>query len=144
MTRGTPAREGRSKANWLPAAVIIACLCNVASVAGLNYQQCLATLKTQDLVTYQHVISEAVLLCPILVVLLARRLAPIVFAYASVLSAILAGRIYFMLIGLLLKQDWSSICQIFVGFLSALPIVVWALMRVLMWADEAIRSLRER
>ncbi|MBR1221299.1 hypothetical protein JQ557_25085 [Bradyrhizobium sp. U87765 SZCCT0131] len=142
--------------NWLAAAVIFTCVCNVLSVAGINYEQYLFATKIlqHEIVSrrdFSSATSDGIGLCPILVVLLARRIAPIVLSYASVLFIILIGRIYYLLPssltgadGFSLKYDWSDLGQACVGLLSALLLLVWALFRFLMWADEALQSLRER
>ena len=78
-------------------------------------------------------VNEAIFLCPIIVVLLARKSVPIVLAYASVLFLILAGRIYLLMPSSLtgidgpsMPLDTPTIVLYFVGILSGLGVIVAA------------------
>ncbi|MGO4716276.1 hypothetical protein [Bradyrhizobium sp. 2TAF24] len=120
---------------WLRAAVIFACACNVASVAGIKYERYLWAVQSHEAFSenFSDAISDGIYLLPIIVVLLARRNAPIVLAYASVLFVILLGRIYYLLPpsltgvdGLALKLDWSHLAQGLVGMISGFGMAVLA------------------
>jgi hypothetical protein len=79
------------------------------------------------------VVNEAIFLCPIIFVLLARKSVPIVLAYASVLFLILAGGIYLLMPSSLtgidgpsMPLDTPTIVLYFVGILSGLGVIVAA------------------
>lgn len=127
-------------AKGLRVIAMLACVFNVVTIAGIHYQEYMSGEISRgnisSLINFPALVSETIFLCPMLVVLIARRNAPIVISYASILFVILLGRIYYLLPfqltgvrGWIQKYDWSDICLILLGTLSGAAIAVWAIVR---------------
>lgn len=128
------------KGLWVVA--ILACVFNVVSVAGIQYQTYEFAIKIlhremSSLIDMPYIVSTVILSCPMFVALIARRSVPIVTSCASILFVIMLGRIYYLLPsrltgvdGLALKYDWSDLCLILLGTLSGVAIAVWIIVRL--------------
>ena len=146
--------QGPVSLRWLFAASILACASNVISVAGIDYQNYVRLVKLQrndiaSLLNIAAVESHIILLCPILVVVVARRSVPVVLTYAFVLFAVLAGRVYYLLPqsltgvdGLSLKMDWSALLQNLLGVFSGIVFALWVIIRFVVVALKGQKELR--
>ena len=135
---------------WRNLIVAYACACNVAAVAATNYEQYLSIVRYRGAgasfpFDINRVNDDAIWLGPILIILIARRQTIVVVAYALALSAIFAGRIYYLLPpsltgvdGLALKYDWSDLCLSFLGYISACASVVWLIVWLVKFAANVI------
>jgi hypothetical protein len=117
---------------WPVAAAIFAFLCNLLCVALLNYQNYL--LNNALVLNYPEIFSECFLLTPLLVAIIFHHVAAIAFTYALMLSAILAGRIYYLVqfyrIGIdafVPKMDLPGLGLILLAGVSLLILLISAL-----------------
>ncbi len=144
--------QSRAASRWLSAAGIFACACNVISVVGIDYQNYIRLVEIQrndisSLLSIGAAESHVIMLCPILVLLIARRSVAVVLMYVFVLFVILAGRVYYLLPqsltgvdGLYLKQDWSSLLQILVDVPSGIVVVFWTFIRIFAFAVKQLNG----
>ena len=117
------------------AAAILACICNLSCLVLLTYQD---YLRTETITTnYPEIINDCFLLLPMIVVIIFRRVAALTFIYASILSVVLAGRIYYLvqfdLIGigsLEPKLDLPGLLLISLGIVSLVVILIWAIIQL--------------
>jgi hypothetical protein len=117
---------------WPVAAAIFAFVCNLLSVALVNYQNYL--INDALALNYPEIFSECFLLTTLLVVIVFRRVAAITIPYAFMLSVILAGRIYYLVqfyrVGIdafVPKMDLPGLGLILLAGVSLLILLVVAL-----------------
>jgi hypothetical protein len=95
---------------------------------------------------YPEIISQCILLIPLLVVIVFRRLAAVTFVYALILAAILAGRIYYLVqfyfggISSSPKFTWADLLLNLLGIGSLGILVVWATIRLVAFVGNFLKS----
>jgi hypothetical protein len=121
-------------------------------VAGLHYEQYVYYVVRSHKnplpwINSYSVLNEATFLCPIIVILLARKSFPIVLAYASVLFLTLVGRIYLLIPswitgvdGPSMTMDLSTIILAFVGFFFGLGVIVIAPIVLILVLIDSFRT----
>ena len=115
---------------------MVACICNLSCLILLSYQD---YLRSETLVmNYREVAGDCFLLIPSIVVIIFRHAAAVTLVYASILSVVLAGRIYdlvqFHRIGTSALDpalDWPGLLLILLG---AVSLVVLLLLAMIRWA----------
>jgi hypothetical protein len=120
---------------WSIAAAILACIFNLSCLVLLNYQD---YLRTETIVTnYPEMVSDCFLMAPMIVVIIFRRVAAVTITYASMLSVVLAGRIYYIvrfhLIGISAlepKLDPPGLLLILLGAVSFVVLLIWVITQV--------------
>jgi hypothetical protein len=119
-------------------AAIFAGTCNLLILILLSYQIYLEQRPSRPLaMTYPMLISGCYYLTPLLVIVIFRRVAAITFTYASILSIILAGRMYYLvqyyLVGIRgLKRPFDEPDEILflLSAVSATLILLWIIFRL--------------
>jgi hypothetical protein len=140
------------------AAAIVACTCNLLSSVLLNYHKYIEDIWFQHRAVimnypysaaemhYPEIISQCILLIPLLVVIVFRRLAAVTFVYALILAAILAGRIYYLVqfyfggISSSPKFTWADLLLNLLGIGSLGILVVWATIRLVAFVGNFLKS----
>jgi len=119
-------------------AAIFAGTCHTLSMILLNYQIYLDQSPSRPLVmSYPLLVSECFYLTPLLIVIIFRRVAEITFAFALIVSIILAGRTYYLvqyyLVGIRgLKKPFDEPAAILflLSAASTILILLWVVIRL--------------
>lgn len=138
----------------LCAVAMLACLFDVVSIAVIIYRQYVWAVKishhgVSSLFDTPNLISMSISLCPMIVVVIARHIAPIVISYASMLFVIMAGQIYYLLPprligvdGLALKFTWSDLCLSLLEISSSVAVAVWVIVRLVTIFNSILKRLK--
>jgi hypothetical protein len=134
----TKAQSGMDR--WSIPAAFFAGACNLLCWIILNHANYVIQIYSRQLdsmvMNYPEMVSECIWLAPLLVVIIFRHILAVTLFYASILSVITAGRIYyfvqFLLIGtdaLERKLDWPALLLNLLGAVSLAAVLIWAMMR---------------
>jgi hypothetical protein len=132
---------------WSNSAALFAGACDLLSVLIIDYHnfiQMRPQYRGSIFAYYPEIVSQLFLLTPLIVVIVYRRVTPITFTYALMLSSILAGRIYylarFFIEGALVpKMDLPGLSLIFLGVASLGPVSIGALLQFAAFLDIPVK-----
>jgi hypothetical protein len=127
-------------AAWSLAAAFFAGACNVLCWIILNHASYVVQIYSRHLdsmvLNYPEIVSECIWLAPLFVVIIFRNIPAITLFYASLLSVITTGRIYYFVQFLLngtdaieRKLDWSGLLLNLLGVVSLGGVLIWAMIR---------------
>jgi hypothetical protein len=145
-----PQRSERSDSERLRvAAVTFACAANLLSSILLNIQNYVVDtrfLHRDPALGYPEIVSEFILLAPVLVVVIFRRATPFVLLSAASLGTILVGRIYYLVQlysigigGVDPKLDWPVVVLSLLGTASLVVVSFWAMVHFGFFIDSCLK-----